>query len=348
MKVLTVYPYVPEMRFLKEFADMLEGYQKIILVPLSGSKRLKKLKKSSEVWESVVDWREASEKADTVLLLEGLYSGDKYMEIIDYAAENGKEILAEQVVWNLLDDEGKKKVRPVMQGETLEEIDSASKLHEIDTPVISVMSMGPNTNKFYVQLALKRHFESAGYRPLVLGSSELSGLFGTVPLPRALFEDISFGQKILILNQYVWSKLKKYQPDILIIGCPGGIMPYNRYVTNGFGELPLVVSKAVPIDINIVLSYYIRQDVLNEEYISSLERFCAENFETNNNFLGITDMDVQYNDEHRTVDYMLLDAKKVEESIAIAPKMFNATELESIVQVGKSIENILKTDFEVM
>ena len=39
MKVLMIYPYVPTLRFLKDFAEMIENYQKVILIPLSGTER---------------------------------------------------------------------------------------------------------------------------------------------------------------------------------------------------------------------------------------------------------------------------------------------------------------------
>ena len=63
-------------------------------------------------------------------------------------------------------------------------------------------------------------------------------------------------------------------------------MPYDRHVNNGFGEIPLVVSKAIPIDINILLTYYIRKELLDTEYIASIKKYCEENFETSKCFLG--------------------------------------------------------------
>ena len=84
------------------------------------------------------------------------------------------------------------------------------------------MGMGPNTNKFYMQLALKKYFEEKGYQTLVVGSNELSTLFGVPMLPSSMFENISFRQKILILNQYICEKAKEYRPDI-IISCQVGL-----------------------------------------------------------------------------------------------------------------------------
>lgn len=348
MKALMIYPYVPALRFFKDFAEMIENYQKVILIPLSGIEKQKILKKSTNIWEYLDSWKEGICESDTILLLNGLYSIEKYEEIIDYGINNQKKILVEKSVWDVLDNNRREKVHLLFVPDTWKEIQPDTTLRELDIPILSVMGMGPNTNKFYIQLALKKCFEEKGYRTLVVGSNELSRLFGFSMLPSSMFENISFRQKILILNQYICEKAKEYQPDIIIIGCPGGIMPYDRHVNNGFGEIPLIVSKAVPIDINILLTYYIRKELLDTEYISSIKKFCEENFETNNVFLGMTDVDVQYNEERNQAEYMFLDEKKVQESVGMDFEIFNMMKQETPMEICNIIEKILKVDFEVV
>ncbi|MFQ9601946.1 MAG: TIGR04066 family peptide maturation system protein [Staphylococcus aureus] len=348
MKTLAVYPYTPEQCYLKDFTEFVVGYEKIILVPLSGER--KRLKRNSTSWEIVDSWKTGCDLSETLLLLSGLYSLEKYNEIIDYGINKQIEIIVEKAVWKILDDTRKELVKPLFVMEEIEKVNSNQVLHDIETPVISIMGMGPNTSKFYAQLALKQYFEQEGYRTLVLGSSEMSSLFDIERLPSSMIKNISFTQKIYILNQYIWEKSKEYKPDIIIIGCPGGIMPYDRHISNGFGELPLIVSKAVPIDINLVFTYYVNQQILNTDYISSLKKFCTENFGTNNVFLGMTDIDMYYDDEHKTAEYMLLDEKKVQESIGLTyeDQIFNISKPETFKEIGTIIENILKVDFEVV
>ena len=50
------------------------------------------------------NWEEGMYEADTILLLNGLYSGEKYEEIIDFGIDKEKEILVEKTVWDILDD----------------------------------------------------------------------------------------------------------------------------------------------------------------------------------------------------------------------------------------------------
>ena len=92
------------------------------------------------------------------------------------------------------------------------------------------------------------------------------------------------------------------------------------------------------------------QQILNTDYISSLKKFCTENFGTNNVFLGMTDIDMYYDDEHKTAEYMLLDEKKVQESIGLTyeDQIFNRSKPETFKEIGTIIENILKVDFEVV
>ena len=84
---------------------------------------------------------------------------DKYEEIIDFGIDKEKEILVEKTVWDILDDGRREKVHLLFDSDTWKEIPPDTALRELDIPIISVMGMGPNTNKFYMQLALKKYFE---------------------------------------------------------------------------------------------------------------------------------------------------------------------------------------------
>lgn len=82
MKVLMIYPYVSTLRLLKDFAEMIEDYQKVILIPLSGTERSKVLKKNTNMWEYLDNWKEGVHEADTILLLNGLYSGKNMRKLL--------------------------------------------------------------------------------------------------------------------------------------------------------------------------------------------------------------------------------------------------------------------------
>lgn len=157
MKTLAVYPYTPEQCYLKDFTEFVVGYEKIILVPLSGER--KRLKRNSTSWEIVDSWKTGCDLSETLLLLSGLYSLEKYNEIIDYGINKQIEIIVEKAVWKILDDTRKELVKPLFVMEEIEKVNSNQVLHDIETPVISIMGMGPNTSKFYAQLALKQYFE---------------------------------------------------------------------------------------------------------------------------------------------------------------------------------------------
>ena len=136
MKVLMIYPYVPTLRFFKDFAEMIEDYQKVILIPLSGTERSKALKKNTNMWEYLDNWKEGVYEADTILLLNGLYSGEKYEEIIDFGIDKQKEILVEKAVWNILDDGKREKVHLLFVPDTWKEIQPDTALRELDIVVV--------------------------------------------------------------------------------------------------------------------------------------------------------------------------------------------------------------------
>lgn len=67
-----------------------------------------------------------------------------------------------------------------------------------------------------------------------------------------------------------------------------------------------------------------------------------------NVFLGMTDVDVQYNEERNQVEYMFLDEKTVQESTGTDLEISNMMKRETPREICSIIEKILKVDFEVV
>jgi peptide maturation system protein (TIGR04066 family) len=118
-------------------------------------------------------------------------------------------------------------------------------INEIETPVIFVMGLWENTDKFLIQLALRDFFLKQGYKISQIGSKFYSEIFGFHSFPRFMFDKIYESQKITFFNHYVKSLEKEENPDVIIIGIPGGIMPYNGNFTNKFGITAFEVSNAI-------------------------------------------------------------------------------------------------------
>lgn len=343
---IAVYPYNTRVDFLAEFCESMANCDKFIFVPLAGTKYLPKNTIHTKI---TYDIFEAINECDLIILLSGNSEIKRYYEIVKYATEHDKEIKVDEDVYGKLSDTLKKEVIS-LKNNPYKVSRTDNVLREIDVPVISVMSMGDNLKKFNIQMKLKTFFESAGYRVLVIATHELSELFDVVRMPQFMFDNYSFTKKVLDFNQFVYDEIRRYKPDLVIIGCPGGIMPYNRYIHNYFGEIPYIVSKAVPIDINIVSTYFVAEDSDQKQFFESLDQYCKENFECEMNFFTLCNIYMNYNRERNIVEYLVFDkdtVKKYLESASLL-NVFDCLDQQSVKNMFSGIKHILETDFQVM
>jgi len=193
---------------------------------------------------------------DSVLLTSGLGDVfvDVYVEKIQIAQEAGKEILVTRDVLDLIkrenifwDDIS------CINADMPDEIVDINELYDIDIPIVSVTGAGENCEKFDLQLSVRKVFLDKNYKIFQVGSKEYSALFGMHNFPELLFSKThSLPQKVLAFNSWIFKKISEEKPDIIILGIPGGIMPLNNKIYNSFGEIALIISKALKIDVNIL------------------------------------------------------------------------------------------------
>ena len=53
----------------------------------------------------------------------------------------------------------------------------------------------------------------------------------------------------------IHTKVKQQEYDVILVGCPGGVSEFEKYETNYFGELPLIISNALDVDIGFLALY---------------------------------------------------------------------------------------------
>lgn len=130
-------------------------------------------------------------------------------------------------------------------------------LHNINTPVVYVLGAGERTNKFETQLSLREKFLSEGYRVSQIGTRAYCELLGFHSFPEFMFKGtLPETNKIVFFNHMIKKIENDEQPDVIIIGIPGGIMPYNNTLTNRFGILAYEVSQALASDCAVFCSHY--------------------------------------------------------------------------------------------
>lgn len=218
-------------------------------------------------------------------------------------------------------------------------------IHDIATPVIFVMGIGERTNKFEVQLSLRENIRKMGYIISQIGSREYCELLGFHSFPVFMYnKEISETNKIVLFNHYVKRIEMEENPDLIIIGVPGGIMPYNNNLTNRFGVLAYELSQAVTPDSTIFSCHY--NEYLEEYFIKMVESVRSR-LGCKVNCFNISNVVFDWNNskEWRKESYISLDSeyvdKKMQDYAAYNQSIFNVLNHKDAQKMSEYIVNIL-------
>ena len=127
---------------------------------------------------------------------------------------------------------------------------------DLKSPVTIIVGQGPYTSKFETQMGVRQELIKRGYKVSQIGSRPYCELFGFHSFPSFMFsKELSEAQKIIAFNQFVKQVETDEEPDLILVGVPGGIMPILGKVHNNFGILQVEVSAAIEPDSAIYTLY---------------------------------------------------------------------------------------------
>lgn len=288
MKQITIYPYNHDAEILLKYKELLVDYNIIGISSFKeDSVRIKQLQKKYNILETE-NLEEASKDTDSILLCEPVinlnnYISPKYIEFIneiqdETSYKKPKEILVSKELYKRLEKVIEfKNYRFVNNEYKMKNLYKTDQLLAIPAPVIAIVGLGENCSKFEVQLLVKKVVSDMGYQSTVLCTNAMGSLFGMSILPEFLFKnELSYQDKIIHFNHYVYDICKTQNPDVLIIGLPSGIMPLGEDVFNYFAEIPSIISSALNIDMGILNIYF--EQYIGEDYLESLESYCLQKF----------------------------------------------------------------------
>lgn len=185
-------------------------------------------------------------------------------------------------------------------------------LYAVNQPIVTVTGTGASCNKFVVALQLTQYFSEKGYRVLLLGTKEYSSLFGAEPLPQFLFQPLPVKEKIVRLNAYLYFLCKEKNPDIVVLGVPGGIMPINPFSFDEFGELAFVTANAVSVDANILCAY---AQPFNGEFVDSLIQTCHYKFNFPTKYVAVSNYDLYIEPDTKSSKYLPVSKDYIEKEV---------------------------------
>lgn len=188
-------------------------------------------------------------------------------------------------------------------------IPEKEKLYELNTPVVFIFGISDRTQKFEIQLAQRRNILGMGYKISQIGSKNYCELFGFHSFPQFMYDRLySESQKIVLFNRYIKSIEINEEPDLIVIGIPGGIMPFNNRFTNGFGMLAYEISQAIVPDAAVFSILY---EDYGKEYFESMFTLVKHRlgFEIDAFNLSNTKFDWEASKQDDEMSYITVDSR---------------------------------------
>ena len=313
MKKLLFFPYHPDCHTLLRYRSLLQGFE------ISGFISYKEDEKT--VYElngalgiSFLSEGQLVDSCDAIVLLDNYreFYDDKYYRVIEHALRFGKEVFVLPLVATQLDlSEYESKVRllehlPIRKDALDLEYERrvTYRLHKTKTPTIGVFGLGKHCSKFENQLILKTALEK-DYTAITLTSNSLGALFGCYTMPSFLFENCSLQEKIIKFNCF-FRLLDAQSADIIIIGVPEGIMPFEKHEFHHFAEYSIVINTAIDIDMAVLCLYYVPGQTGKDlvRGAKQLVSYCQNKFEVGVDIFSISRTALEMpQDEHSTTIY---------------------------------------------
>lgn len=130
-------------------------------------------------------------------------------------------------------------------------------MDDITIPVVFIAGLLEDTNKFEIQLSVRESLLEEGYKVSQIGTRGYCDIFGFHSFPDFMYSTgIPEANKVILFNKFIKHIERNEDPDIIIVGLPGAIMPLNRQFTNKFGILAYLASQAVRPDFSIISVFY--------------------------------------------------------------------------------------------
>lgn len=213
----------------------------------------------------------------------------------------------------------------------------------IPIPVIFVYGTGPYTNKFEVQLALRKNFIDLGYSVSQVGTRKESQFFGFSSLPDMFFNSQrTVKETVVALNRYFYSKYLSEKPEVMIVGIPGGITQVNPMRFEEMGDMAFLISQAITPDLSILCSY---GHGFSEDHMNWLNNICKYRLNSPVSHFVLSNTDATLSFETHESEYMTVPMDFLRNSCTSDPKLaidfFYALDKDSMKRLGSEVTKTL-------
>ncbi len=309
---------------------------------------------------------ELIDSVDTVLFMESFKKLDIQKLVlpkIQKVAEKGKNIICtlnlEEVFYKEVEKICKDKGSYIKYYNPLRQVrintdtyESVNSIYDIKTPVVFVLGVAEKVHKFEIQLSLRNYLIESGYKVSQVGSRHYCEMFGFHSFPSFMYsEGITETKKIKLFNNFIKQIETEEHPDVIIIGIPGGLMPFNKHFSNNFGIFAYEVSQAVFPDVAIFSTLY---ENYTPEYFEKILLsvryrlgYDVDIFNLSNNKFDWKKSTFLKNMEYITINSGFIDEKKQNLSTVGKP-VYNILNNTDAVQLANKVVNILSSNCNVI
>lgn len=331
MNKIIVYPYsILFAPFLRHLSN-LQKYE--IIGAVMPGKLIKEEVDASFVDEGLkmnvpilTDFESRLNECDTVLWAEYDYDENesfynKVLYQINYALDMGLNIICCQELSETIIESFKTKARKNnCEFKYIMDInDNFNDLQDyngnVTVPVITVMGVTENCSKFETQLSISRIFKEKGYKVAQIGSRQACELLNIHSFPKFMINNqFSEIKKIELFRKYLIKLQSEENPDLIIVGIPGGIIPFNDKEKMHYGIFAYEIFNAIDSDYNIVNSWV---DTY-KNICKDLEKIVYYRYNTHIDAICLSNISV-FNDhsiiDRQSLEYNVYNIKKIEDCI---------------------------------
>ncbi len=252
-----IYPYSKAYEPYVLYSELLINLEISVLVTPNGSGLVgRRISHDGKTWEILNNFTEALSKCDIVWFVNDekfKLSEETIKRKVCEAVSRGKRI-----IFTRTDSLNREKISNIIPTQQKIELEKSQRMEDklqaeycyhIDTPILTVYGTEAGTDKLAVQMSLRREFIHRGYRVASISSRIDSELYGMYAMPEFMIgHGCSEAEKIRRYNHYAKQIEITEHPDIMIVGVPGGTLPYDRIDHNEYGIVAYEMSFAVPCD----------------------------------------------------------------------------------------------------
>lgn len=266
MKKMGIFPYSHDWKPILHYQDFLFPDSKVYAVvrPLEGNMQ--------KYQSYLVDYPKCT--FDALMLTENFELENKKDYILQML-DQGKEIECyQQLEPDILQElNGRENFAYYAEAKEHGLLHATQKLSAIPVPVIFVLGMYENLDKFAIQLAIRKILQVNSFTVSQIGTKPYCERFGFHSFPRFMLDDsYSPEEKVFLFNRYVADIAEKERTDAIIIGIPGAYNRLNLDYPMGLGILCYLVSQAVTPDFAVMCTFY--SEFQDESFFKYMSENC--------------------------------------------------------------------------